>query len=280
MTELSATPKKPIKIGIVIVTYNAMPFVKICIESIKRYTTVPYELIIVDNDSEDPLREYLKTIPDATLILNEDNKLWAAGCNQGMQAAGDDVTHILLLNSDIEIRRADWLQRLVAVAEASPETGMVGTKQNFIYIWPTFGSLDGECLLIKKTLIDEIGLLDSERFPWSGSPIDYAAKAFQKGYRYKLMPSQPELLTHYNGKSIDELVQTSAPAIPKPIDFLEIIKESGLRAYRIPKILCKLYRALPEKPFYRLNHKELALAKGKNETRKTFYTKYMKNSDQ
>jgi glycosyltransferase involved in cell wall biosynthesis len=45
--------------SIVILTYNQLEYIKLCIESIRKYTAVPYEIIIVDNASNDGTVEYL-----------------------------------------------------------------------------------------------------------------------------------------------------------------------------------------------------------------------------
>jgi glycosyltransferase involved in cell wall biosynthesis len=52
-------PKK-YKVAIVIITHNALDFVKLCLNSIELYSTVFYEIIIVDNCSARPLCNYLE----------------------------------------------------------------------------------------------------------------------------------------------------------------------------------------------------------------------------
>ena len=268
-------PGNKYKVSIVIVTYNALDFIKICLDSIRKYTTMPYEIVVVDNLSEPPVRDYLNQQPDIKLILNDENKLWCAGSNQGIRAAGDDCTHILLLNSDIEVRRADWLQQMVNVSNSSDRIGVVGTKHTFLRIHPTFGGIDGQCMLIKKKLIDEIGLLDSEQFPWNGSPIDFAARALKKGYIYKVMPKNPELVIHYRAMSCRDFSSNTEPkARPQAIDYQQVIRKTGLNPVKIPRWAWQIYKLLPGKQFYRLTREEFLLANGKDEIRRKFYARY------
>ena len=269
------------KVAIIIVTYNCPEFVEICLDSVRHYSTIPYEIIVVDNASEQPLVDYLKQQENLKLIINKENKLWCAACNQGIQAVGDDVTHILLLNSDMEVRRADWLQRMVNVMESSDHIGLVGTAAARVRFWPTFGGVDGQCLMIKRSLIRELGLLDCQRYPWTSGDIDYAARAFKKGYLYKIMPRQPELAVHYRGMSWRS--QSAKPTQPqdKPLPDLqklhqevnirEIIRSAGLRPIAMPRLLWQLYKRLPGKPFYELNRRERKLAQGKGPAKRKYY---------
>jgi glycosyltransferase involved in cell wall biosynthesis len=52
---------KPI-ITIIIRSWNSLPYLKLCLKSIKDYTDIPYEIIIVDNNSTDGTRSFLKNI--------------------------------------------------------------------------------------------------------------------------------------------------------------------------------------------------------------------------
>lgn len=251
------------KVAVVVVTYNALEFVRICLDSVERYSTMPYELIVVDNASDSATVEHLKGRKNIKLILNDENKLWCEGCNVGIRAISDDVTHICLLNSDMEVRRADWLQRMVNVSNSSDRIGMVGTTGNRVRVWPTFGGVDGQCWMLKRSLMDDLGLLDSERFPWNGVEIDYAARAFAKGYIYKIMPSVPELVVHYHGMSRRKRKGgANKVRLHKDADVMGIMRGAGLKPWPMPRWLWQLYKRLPGRPFYELTHEEAKLARG------------------
>ena len=73
--------------SIVILTHNQLQFTRGCIESIHRNTPEPFELIVVDNGSTDGTPEYLRTIANATVIVNTENLGFPAGVNQGLRCA-------------------------------------------------------------------------------------------------------------------------------------------------------------------------------------------------
>jgi GT2 family glycosyltransferase len=253
------------KVAIVIVTYNAPEFVALCLDSIRHYSTMPCEIIVVDNASEEPLREYLRQQTDIHLILNTENKLWCEGSNQGIRAAAADCTHILLFNSDMEVRRADWLQRLVNLLESSPRIGLVGTAHAATRVWPTFGGVDGQCLMIRKKVLDEIGLLDSARYPWNGGDIDLAARAFKKGYIYKIMPEQPELVVHYRGMSRRKksVARVNQELRRRDDRSREIVRTAGVPGWKLPRFAWQIFKHLPGQPFYELTKREVKITEGK-----------------
>ena len=62
------------KTSIIILTYNDLSLTKDCVESIRKYTEKnTYEIIIVDNHSQDETPEWLKTQSDLHVILNKEN---------------------------------------------------------------------------------------------------------------------------------------------------------------------------------------------------------------
>jgi len=89
--------------SIVIVTYNQLEYTRQCLDSVRRLTDEPYELIIVDNGSIDGTVQYLHEFPEVRLIQNAANRGFPAAANQGIAASGGN--QILLLNSARRNRR-------------------------------------------------------------------------------------------------------------------------------------------------------------------------------
>lgn len=88
------------KAAIVILSYNTLEMTRECIESIRRNNPASaYELIVVDNASEDGSAEWLSQQEDIRLFCNHENMGFPVGCNQGIKLGGAD-SDILLLNSD------------------------------------------------------------------------------------------------------------------------------------------------------------------------------------
>lgn len=48
------------KAAICIVNYKTLDFTRLCLRSIRKFTTYPYEVIVVDNDSRDESLKYIR----------------------------------------------------------------------------------------------------------------------------------------------------------------------------------------------------------------------------
>lgn len=176
------------KTSIIILTLNKIDLTKSCIESIRRHTSEPYELIIVDNGSTDDTVEYLQNQKDIRAIYNKKNAGFARGCNQGAAIATGDT--LLFLNNDTVVTE-NWLRNMLNVLNADELIGMVGPvsnscngRQKIHVSYSELSGLDefahehcqkyagisyytcnlvGFCLLIKKKVWNEVGPFD-ERF--------------------------------------------------------------------------------------------------------------------
>jgi GT2 family glycosyltransferase/Flp pilus assembly protein TadD len=120
-------------VSIIIPSFNNAPHVRRCLESIHRHTgDVPFELVIVDNSSNQETRDYLagaaRTYPRLNLVNNAVNLGFARACNQGSRAARGK--HLLFLNNDTEVQPG-WLRPLVDTLEKDAKVGAVGAKLLF-----------------------------------------------------------------------------------------------------------------------------------------------------
>ena len=101
--------------SIVVVTRGNLVFTRLCLESVLANTDDGYELIVVDNGSEDGTREYLLTLARRTgrirVLLNDENVGFPGRLQPGARAARGDV--LVLLNNDT-IVAPGWLERLAA----------------------------------------------------------------------------------------------------------------------------------------------------------------------
>ena len=194
--------------SIVILTRNQLPYTKACLESIRFRTDEPYELIVVDNASSDGTVDYLRAQADVKLIENAQNRGFPAGCNQGIRAANGE--QVLLLNNDV-IVTTGWLARMLEALHRQPRIGLVGPCSNnvsgpqqvaagyeelcdldgFAWQWGQRDSslardtdrLVGFCLLVRRAVVDDIGLLD-ERFGLGNfEDDDFCRRAIQAGWR-------------------------------------------------------------------------------------------------
>ncbi len=122
------------KISIIVVTYNNLEYTKLCLESIVKCTEYPaYEIILVDNASQDGtveyLEEYKRIHKNISLIKNNRNLGFAAANNLGVNASTADT--LVFLNNDTLVTPG-WLHRLFYHLNKNPGTGMVGPVTNGI----------------------------------------------------------------------------------------------------------------------------------------------------
>jgi len=112
-------------VSIVIVNRNTRRLLRACLASLRpEGDDLDLEVIVVDNGSTDGSVEMVRSAhAEARLIVNEENTGFAIPNNQGMAVARG--RHIMLLNSDTEVRRGALL-RLVSVLDADTKIGAVG----------------------------------------------------------------------------------------------------------------------------------------------------------
>jgi len=122
------------KVSVVVVTYNNLDLTKVCLDSLDRYSDYPnLELIVVDNASADETPAYLRAWEAAGsnrhVILNPDNRGFAAANNQGLAAATGE--YLVMLNNDTHVTPG-WVATLVGHLQRTPTLGMLGPVTNNI----------------------------------------------------------------------------------------------------------------------------------------------------
>ncbi|MBB6671509.1 glycosyltransferase [Cohnella nanjingensis] len=214
--------------SIVIATFNKLDYTQQCIESIRTYTDAgTYEIIVVDNCSTDGTVEWLSQQADIKSICNAANEGFPRACNQGIEIASGE--NILLLNNDTVVTER-WLSQLTASLYSSEDIGAVGSvTNNCSYaqtipvdyasmaemqtfagsynhadpnLWDERLKLIGYCMLIKKSVVDQIGLLDERFTPGNYEDDDYSLRIRLAGY--KLLLCKDTFIHHYGSVSFRE----------------------------------------------------------------------------
>jgi len=209
--------------SIVILTFNNWQKTLVCLESIRAYTTQPYELIVVDNASLDETLVNLRQMSDIRLIANKQNKGFAAGVNQGLLAARGE--QIVLLNNDTIVSYR-WLDNLLAALYSSPRIGIVGPRSNWVIPvqmlktgcateaeyhrfadafnrhdpskWQEVTCLSGFCVMFRRALVEQIGLMDEQFIFGVYEDADYSYRAMLAGYSLLLAG---DTFVHHAGNS-------------------------------------------------------------------------------
>ncbi len=115
------------EVSAIIINWNTKDLVSSCIKSIyKNAGIVPFEIIVVDNGSQDGSVEAIKTdFKDIKIIANEDNRGYAAACNQGIRAS--QAKYVLLLNSDILLYEGA-IEQTFNYAQKHPNAAVIGCQ--------------------------------------------------------------------------------------------------------------------------------------------------------
>ena len=117
-------------LNIIVLNYNNVNLLEKCIKSIlDAQIEIDYELIVVDNNSQDKSKEFLSQLdlsPIKTqVVLNNHNSGYAAGNNQAVKLARGD--YIFICNPDIIVLQGA-IEELYSYLKSHSEVGMVGPQ--------------------------------------------------------------------------------------------------------------------------------------------------------
>ncbi|HSX22709.1 MAG TPA: glycosyltransferase family 2 protein [Gaiellaceae bacterium] len=112
-----------LSVSIIIPVYGELKYLDACLGALEAATTIPYELILVNNSTHDvhPAETGANVV-----ITNRFNRGFARACNQGAVLADIDSDVLLFLNVDTE-PAAGWLEPLIAPLE-DPFIGATGAR--------------------------------------------------------------------------------------------------------------------------------------------------------
>ncbi|TGU70221.1 glycosyltransferase family 2 protein [Geomonas terrae] len=113
------------RVSIIIVNWNGLVHLPECLDSLAAQSFKDFEVIVVDNGSSDGSVAYLEGRPEVRLVALKENKGFADGNNAALPFARGE--YLVTLNNDTKAE-PDWLEKLVSVAEAHPDAGMVGCR--------------------------------------------------------------------------------------------------------------------------------------------------------
>lgn len=117
-------------VSIVIPVYRRSDLTRRCLASILDHTSgVGYEVILVDDQSDEANQRLLRSVAGARLITNTENIGYLRSINRG--AADARGRWLVLANNDIEVQPG-WLQELVGCGDSSDDIAVVTPR----YLYP------------------------------------------------------------------------------------------------------------------------------------------------
>lgn len=136
-------------VSLIIVNFNGISYTRACLKSLKKTTYPNYEIVLVDNDSDNDeigqlKKEFGKYINQA--VKNDQNVGFPRAVNLAAKVAKGEL--ICLLNNDLEFE-PEWLTEFVRAYETDPKIIAVGPKLmninqkgKFEYAYASGGWLD------------------------------------------------------------------------------------------------------------------------------------------
>ncbi|HTL86327.1 MAG TPA: glycosyltransferase family 2 protein [Acidimicrobiia bacterium] len=120
-SDAASPPTDSPALSVVVLAWDNLALTEAFVDSVRRNTSVDYELIIVDNGSKPDAAAFAETAADRA-VLNAENLGFARGMNQGLEAARGEL--IAFCNNDIVVP-PDWAARLIETMRSHPNAGIV-----------------------------------------------------------------------------------------------------------------------------------------------------------
>lgn len=208
-------------VSIIIPTRDNLSLTRLAVESLLDITSYEnYEVIIIDNGSIEP--ETLKWFDEIqakykNIYIKRDDRSFNYSALNNAAVNQTSGEYVLLLNNDIEIIAPDWLSEMVSLA-VRPGNGCVGAKLYYpdgqiqhagvvvgiggvaghvhchfdgrhpgyfgrLTMRQNFTAVTAACLLVKRSIYDQVGGLNEADLAVAFNDIDFCLKVHEAGYK-------------------------------------------------------------------------------------------------
>lgn len=226
-------------VSVIIPTFGQARITLRCLRMIAdSQTATPFEVIVAEDASGDPDMMLLDAVPGLRLIRNQSNLGFLHNCNAAAMLARG--RYLLFLNNDTE-PLPGFIDALVALAEARPEVGLVGSRLLFpdgrlqeagCIVWqdgtgtnygrgddpslPRYNTvrevdyISGASILLKRDLFETLGGFDPLFAPAYYEDVDLAFRIRARGLLVMYQPAS--VVIHHEGLSHGTDVTTGIKA--------------------------------------------------------------------
>jgi GT2 family glycosyltransferase len=205
------------RVSVIIPNWNGKDLLGPCLESLYRQQFDDFEIILVDNGSNDGSVLFVeKNFPQVAIIRLDENRGFSAAVNAGISVSSSP--YICLLNNDTEVDQR-WLGEIVAALDGNPDVGSAASKILFFSDRTTVNSAGdefsffgvpyqrrlmrgdgvlfnepqfvfsacGAAALYRRELFQKVGLFDEAFFAYQ-EDVDLGFRAQLLGYRCLFVP--------------------------------------------------------------------------------------------
>jgi len=202
------------KLNIVMAAYNNRELTEGTWKSVNENTNMPFRFIIVNGGSTDDTKQWLDD-SKIDYINMETNGGCGINRNVGMRSIDDDCEYVILIDNDIKAT-PNWCSYLIDFMENHKEFGVAGPSTNFagnpqkiedmpelkteeeIYnfavkrreeykgqlrVVPHHWPVIGFCMIIRRAVIDKIGIFDEKYKLYGCEDNDYCNRVEDAGWQ-------------------------------------------------------------------------------------------------
>jgi GT2 family glycosyltransferase len=180
------------RLSIIVLTCNHAPeqlaSTQCCLDAVRGFTTRPFELIVVDNGSDEETVAWLRQQPDLRVHFLPENQGVITGRNLGASLARHE--YLVFLDNDQYVRPG-WDEELLRLLQGSvvlagveqwccrPEGGVGPTWQRDLLTYVGAGGM-----MIERTAFAELGGFDELFSPAYAEDPDLCWRAQERGYDF------------------------------------------------------------------------------------------------
>ena len=233
-------------VSVIIPTYNREDLIKDAISTVLAQTYKNFEIIVVDDGSEDGTAEVVRGFGDERIkYIFQENSGVSAARNNGIKNASGE--YVAFLDSD-DLWHPEKLEKQLSVLENNPEAGVVTTSSKYttkkirkyctksnILLTPNKVFCGTPTLLIRKNVLEKTGLFDVDMRFCEDWDLFFRASLVSK------IQNVPEVLTYV--RTHEESLSKISPVTQFKEGYLKFLDKSFNNENLPPEMLKMKNRA-------------------------------------